>query len=34
MYVKDLDVKAVVILLELHADEEEGELELNWDRIL
>ena len=32
-YVKDVDVKAVVILPELHADEEEGELELDWDKI-
>ena len=32
-YVKDADVKAVVILPELHADEEEGELELDWDKI-
>ena len=28
---KDSDVKAVVTL---HADEEEGELELDWDKIL
>ena len=31
---KDSDVKAVVVLPELHADEGEGELEVNWDRIL
>jgi hypothetical protein len=28
-FVKDSDVKAVVILSELRADEEEGELDLN-----
>jgi hypothetical protein len=33
-YVKDTDMKAVVILPELRADEEEEELELDWDRIL
>ena len=33
-YVKDSDVKAVVTLPELRADEEEGELELDWDKIL
>ena len=33
-YVKDYDVKAVVVLPELRADEEEGELELGWDKIL
>jgi len=33
-YVKDSDVKAVVALPELCADEEEGELELDWDKIL
>jgi hypothetical protein len=33
-YVKDSDLKAVVILPELRADEEEEELELDWDRIL
>lgn len=33
-FVKDSDVKAVVVLPELHADEGEGELEVNWDRIL
>jgi len=32
-YVKDYDVKAVVVLPELRADEEEGELELDWDKI-
>ena len=33
-YVQDADVKAVVILSEVCADEEEGGLELDWDRIL
>ena len=33
-YVKDYDVKAVVVLPELWADEEEGELELGWDKVL
>ena len=33
-YVKDTDMKVVIILSELCADEEEGELELDWDRIL
>jgi hypothetical protein len=33
-FVKDSDVKAVVILPELRADEDEGELEVNWDKIL
>ena len=33
-YVKDSDVKAVVILPELHADEEEEELKSDWDKIL
>ena len=33
-FVKDSDVKAVIILPELHADEDEGELEVNWDKIL
>ena len=33
-FVKDSDVKAVVILPELHADEDEGELEIDWDKIL
>ena len=32
-YVKDYDVKAIVVLPELWADEEEGELELDWDKI-
>ena len=32
-YVKDSDVKAVVVLLELRADEDEDELEIDWDRI-
>ena len=33
-YVKDSDVKAVVILPELCADEEEEELKSDWDKIL
>ena len=33
-YVKDSDVKAVVVLPELQADEQEEELELGWDRVL
>lgn len=33
-YVRDSDVKAVVVLPELQADEEEGELNVGWDRIL
>jgi hypothetical protein len=33
-FVKDSDVKAVVILPELRADEDEGELDIHWDRIL
>ena len=34
-YIKDYyDVKAVVVLPELQADEEEGELELGWDKVL
>lgn len=32
-YVKDSNVKAVVILPELRGDEEEEELKLDWDRI-
>jgi hypothetical protein len=32
-YVKDSDVKAIIILPELCGDEEE-ELKLDWDRIL
>jgi hypothetical protein len=32
-FVSDLDVKAAVILPELHADEDEKELELHWDKI-
>ncbi len=31
-FVKDSDVKAVVVLPELRADEDEGELEAHWDR--
>jgi hypothetical protein len=33
-YVKDSDVKGVVILPELRADEEEEELKEDWDKIL
>jgi hypothetical protein len=33
-FVKDSDVKAVIILPELHADEDKGELEIHWDSIL
>jgi len=33
-FVKDSDVKAVVVLPELRADEDEGELEIHWDRIM
>ena len=33
-YVKDSDVKAVVVLPELQADEQEEELEIGWDRVL
>lgn len=33
-YVRDSDVKAVVVLPEFQADEEEGELNVGWDRIL
>jgi hypothetical protein len=33
-YVKDSDVKAVVILPELQADEEEEELKVGWDKVL
>ena len=33
-YVKDSDVKGVVVLPELHADEKEEELKLDWDKIL
>ena len=33
-YVKDSDVKAVVVLPELQADEEEEKLELGWDKVL
>ena len=32
-YVKDYNVKAVVVLPELQADEEEGELKLGWDNV-
>jgi len=31
-FVKDSDVKAVVVLPELRADEDEGELKAHWDR--
>jgi hypothetical protein len=33
-YVRDSDVKAVVVLPELRADEAEGELEVGWDKVL
>ena len=33
-YVKDSDVKAVIVLPELQADEQEEELEIGWDRVL
>jgi hypothetical protein len=33
-YVKNSDVKAVVVLPELWADDEEGELEVGWDKVL
>jgi hypothetical protein len=33
-YVRDSDVKAVVVLPELRADKEEGELEVGWDKVL
>ena len=33
-FVRDSDVKAVVVLPELRADEDEGELDIHWDRIL
>ena len=33
-YVKDSDVKAIVVLPELRADEQEEELELGWDKVL
>ena len=34
-YMRDSDVKGVVqVLPELHADEEEVEVELDWDKIL
>jgi hypothetical protein len=32
-YVKDSDVKGVVVLPELRADEKEEELKLDWDKI-
>lgn len=32
-YVNDDDVKAVVTMPELQADKQEGDLELDWDRI-
>ena len=32
-FVKDSDVKAIVVLPELRADEDEDELEIHWDRI-
>jgi hypothetical protein len=33
-YVKDSDVKAVIVLPELRADKQEEELELGWDKVL
>ena len=33
-YVRDSDVKAVVVLPELQADEKEEELELGWDKVV
>jgi hypothetical protein len=33
-YVKDSNVKAVVVLPELQADKQEEELELGWDKVL
>ena len=33
-FVRDSDVKAVVVLPELHANKDAGELDINWDRIL
>jgi hypothetical protein len=33
-YVKDSDVKAIIVLPELQADEQEEELELGWDKVL
>ena len=33
-YIKNYDMKAVVVLPELQADEEEGELKLGWDKVL
>ena len=33
-YFKDSDVKAVIVLTELQAVEQEEELELGWDRVL
>ena len=34
-YVRDSDIKGVVVLLpELHADEEEDQLKIGWDKIL
>jgi hypothetical protein len=33
-YVKDSDVKAIVVLPELRADEQEEELKLGWDKVL
>ena len=32
-FVTDADVKAIVTLPELHADEDENELDYHWDRI-
>jgi len=33
-YVNDPDVKAVVVLPELRAGEEEDQLQMDWDKIL
>jgi hypothetical protein len=33
-YIRDSDVKAVIVLPELRADEEEGELEVGWDKVV
>lgn len=33
-FVTDSDVKAaIIVLLELHEDDEEGELDIKWDKI-
>jgi hypothetical protein len=33
-YVKDFDVKAIIVLPELQADEQKEELKLGWDKVL